>query len=142
MGWILLGLVLVFGLPVMLVFMGVALAIWVALFVAGLVWSVVAFLFHAPVLAIVLATVLAPLLDARRSRTGQERAVSFRLTMFTWLIGLLLAGALLLVPNKQRVLMFVPIFMIAVVIGKVWRRARLRARREREVDLDRMKRVN
>jgi hypothetical protein len=55
MGWILLGLVLVFGLPVMLVFMGVALAIWVALFVAGLVWSVVAFLFHAPVLAIVLA---------------------------------------------------------------------------------------
>ncbi|NOG72317.1 hypothetical protein [Roseicella sp. DB1501] len=55
MGWILLGLVLVLGLPVMLVFTGVALAIWVTLFVAGLVWSVVVFLFHAPVLAIVLA---------------------------------------------------------------------------------------
>lgn len=55
MGWILLGLVLVLGLPVVLVFMGVALAIRVTLFVAGLVWSVVVFLFHAPVLAIVLA---------------------------------------------------------------------------------------
>jgi len=55
MGWILLGLLLVFGLPVALVFMGVALALWVTLAVAGLVWSIVTFVFHSPVLAILLA---------------------------------------------------------------------------------------
>jgi hypothetical protein len=55
MGWIVLGLLLVFGLPFVLVFMGVALAIWVTLAVAGLVWGIVAFVFGAPVRAILLA---------------------------------------------------------------------------------------
>ena len=55
MGWILLGLLLVIGLPLAMVFMGVALAIWVTLAVAGLVWSIVTFVFHSPVLAILLA---------------------------------------------------------------------------------------
>jgi len=55
MGWIVLGLLLVFGLPVALVFMGVALAIWVTLAVAGVVWGIVTFVFHSPVLAILLA---------------------------------------------------------------------------------------
>jgi hypothetical protein len=93
---------------------------------------------------VVAVAVLAPLWDARRSKSQQERAIGFRLTMFTWIIGLLLLLALFIVPNKQRVLMFVPIFMTAVVIGRVWQKARLRARREREqaVDLERMKRVN
>ncbi|MDO9711217.1 hypothetical protein [Paracraurococcus lichenis] len=55
MGWILLGLLLVFGLPVLLTFLGVALAIWVTLAVAGLVWGIVAFVFGSPLLAILLA---------------------------------------------------------------------------------------
>ena len=55
MGWILLGLLLVFGLPLLLFVMGVAMAIWVTLFVAGLVWSVVTFVFGSPILAIILA---------------------------------------------------------------------------------------
>ena len=53
--WIFLGLLLVFGLPVALLFLGFALAIWVTLAVAGLVWSVVTFVFGWPVLGIVLA---------------------------------------------------------------------------------------
>ena len=55
MGWIILGLLLVFGLPLVMVFMGIALAIWVTLAVAGLVWGIVAFVFGSPVLAILLA---------------------------------------------------------------------------------------
>jgi hypothetical protein len=55
MAWIIIGLLLVFGLPVALVFMGVALAIWVTLAVAGVVWGIVTFVFHSPVLAILLA---------------------------------------------------------------------------------------
>jgi hypothetical protein len=54
MGWILLGILLVFGLPLAMVAAGVALAIWVTLAVAGLVWAIVAFVFHSPLLAILL----------------------------------------------------------------------------------------
>ncbi|MFZ4408101.1 MAG: hypothetical protein ACOYOH_12210 [Paracraurococcus sp.] len=55
MGLILLGLLLVFGLPLVLLFLGVTLAIWVTLAVAGIVWGIVAFVFGSPVLAILLA---------------------------------------------------------------------------------------
>lgn len=60
MGWmlILLALLVVFGLPVALLFLGVALAIWVTLAVAGLVWSIVTFVFGAPVLGVLLALAL------------------------------------------------------------------------------------
>ena len=55
MGWILLGLLLVLGLPLLLVVIGVALAVWVTLAVAGIVWGIVAFVFGSPLLAIILA---------------------------------------------------------------------------------------
>ena len=55
MGLIILGLLLVFGLPLVMVFMGIALAIWVTLAVAGIVWGIVTFVFGSPVLAILLA---------------------------------------------------------------------------------------
>jgi hypothetical protein len=54
-GWILLALLVVLGLPVVLLFFGVALAIWAMLAVAGLVWGVVTFAFGWPVLGILLA---------------------------------------------------------------------------------------
>jgi hypothetical protein len=54
-GWVLLALVLVIGLPVALMLMGVALAIWVAVAVASLIWSLATFLFGSPVLGLVLA---------------------------------------------------------------------------------------
>jgi hypothetical protein len=58
MGWILLGLLLVLGLPVVMLVMGVALAIWVTLAVAGAVWGLVTFLFGAPVLGMFLALII------------------------------------------------------------------------------------
>lgn len=56
--WIFLALLIVFGLPVALVFLGFALAIWVTLAVAGLVWGLVTFVFGSPVLGVVLALAL------------------------------------------------------------------------------------
>jgi hypothetical protein len=56
--WIFLALLIVFGLPVALLFLGFALAIWVTLAVAGLVWALVTFLFGWPVLGIILALAL------------------------------------------------------------------------------------
>lgn len=84
--------------------------------------------------------ILAPFLDARRSRSQQERSVALRLTLFCWLLGLLLAGALIFLPNKSRVLMLAPVFFLAVITGRVWKNARRRARLD--VDIERMKRVN
>lgn len=56
--WIFLALLLVLGLPVALLFAGFALAIWITLAVAGLVWGLVTFLFGWPVLGIILALVI------------------------------------------------------------------------------------
>ena len=53
MGWIvLLGLLLVFGLPVALAAMGVALLLWLAPAVAGAVWGLLTFVLGSPVLGV------------------------------------------------------------------------------------------
>lgn len=62
MGWIILGLLLVLGLPFVMAFMGIALAVWLILFVLGLVWGVVTFVFQAPLIAILLVLGLGYLL--------------------------------------------------------------------------------
>jgi hypothetical protein len=54
-GWVLLAPLVVLGPPVLLLFLGVALAIWATLAVAGLVWGVVTFVFGWSVLGIPLA---------------------------------------------------------------------------------------
>lgn len=56
--WIFLALLVVFGLPVALVFLGFALAIWITLAVAGLVWGLLTFVFGLPVLGVILALVI------------------------------------------------------------------------------------
>ena len=55
MFWIFVALLIVLGLPLALLFAGFALAIWITLAVAGLVWALVTFLFGWPVLGIILA---------------------------------------------------------------------------------------
>lgn len=88
--------------------------------------------------------VIAPLWNGALSPSQQERAIGIRMTLFTWVMAALLGAALILLPNKSRVLMLVPVFVTAVVLGKIWRRARLRAREEAErpaTDIEHMKRV-
>ncbi|MBY0334489.1 MAG: hypothetical protein K2X49_27850 [Acetobacteraceae bacterium] len=58
MFWIFVALLIVLGLPLALLFAGFALAIWITLAVAGLVWALVTFLFGWPVLGIILALAL------------------------------------------------------------------------------------
>lgn len=55
MGWILLGILVVLGLPFVLMAMGIAVALWAVMGVLALVWGVVAFVFGSPVLALLLA---------------------------------------------------------------------------------------
>jgi hypothetical protein len=52
--------------------------------------------------------------------------------------------ALMFLPNRQRVLLMIPLFLIALSIAKLWRDGRSRLRREHEERdrFERMKRIN
>jgi Na+/H+ antiporter NhaD/arsenite permease-like protein len=80
----------------------------------------------------------------RRCRSEKERAFAIRFSLFSWVVGFLLLIAFLFLPNKQAVLMLLPVFFVAVTLTKFWRNSRDRLRREQQerVDLERMKRVN
>jgi len=68
--WIFLALLIVFGLPVALLFAGFALVIWVTLAIAGLVWGLITFVFGSPVLGVVLALVLGIGIGRAMARRG------------------------------------------------------------------------
>ena len=82
--------------------------------------------------------------SVRRSTSEAERFFSMRVALFAWISGFAIVVALLFLPNKQRILMMIPIFVFAVTLGKLWRTGRERLRREEAErgSLDRMKRVN
>ena len=80
----------------------------------------------------------------QQTQTAKERFFAIRASAFTWLVGILLFAAFVFLPNKQRVLMLLPAFVIVVSVAKLWTNARARLRRENQerIDLERMKRVN
>jgi L-asparagine transporter-like permease len=80
----------------------------------------------------------------RRSRSAEERFFAMRLAAFTWIFGFAVVVALLFLPNKQRVLALLPIFLVAITIAKLWRdgRARLRREQDERTRFDQMKRIN
>ena len=80
----------------------------------------------------------------RRSQSGPERFFAMRLAIFSWMAGFAFLVALLFLPNKQRLLLMIPIFLLSVMIAKLWRNGRARLRREEAErgSFERMKRVN
>ena len=82
--------------------------------------------------------------SVRRSTSEAERFFAMRLALFSWVAGFAFLLALLFLPNKQRVLMMIPLFVLSVTVAKLWRTGRARLRREEAErgSLDRMKRVN
>ena len=82
--------------------------------------------------------------SVRRSTSEAERFFSMRLALFSWLAGFAFVIALIFLPNKQRVLMMLPFFVVSVSLAKLWRSGRTRLRREEAErgSIDRMKRVN
>ena len=102
----------------------------------------VSFLFLPLIVLVALAASLfGPLFDPRRTKSQQERSVSIRLTLFSWMLGALLILALIFSPNKVRVLMMAPVLVVAIGIGRVWKSARERARLAEKVNLEEMKRA-
>lgn len=80
----------------------------------------------------------------RRSTSEAERFFAMRLALFSWVSGFAFLIALLFLPNKQRVLLMIPLFVLVVTVAKLWRTGRARLRREEAErgGIDRMKRVN
>lgn len=83
-------------------------------------------------------------LNVRRSGSEQARTVAVRISAFAWFLGFLFLAALLLLPNKHRVLMLAPLLLGGAVIAKTWKSAqrRVRGQDRDKVDIERMKRVN
>jgi hypothetical protein len=82
--------------------------------------------------------------SVQRSASERERALAIRGAVVFWILGFIFIGALLFLPNKARVLMMIPAFLIAGSIVKAYRssRARLKAEQEGDVAFEKMKRVN
>ena len=82
--------------------------------------------------------------SVRRSRSDAERFFAMRVAIFSWVAGFAFLVALLFLPNKQRVLLMIPLFVLSVTVAKLWRTGRARLQREAQErgNLDRMKRVN
>ena len=82
--------------------------------------------------------------SVRRAETPQERSTAIRTSVACWLLGIIFLLGLFFLPNKARLVMLLPAFLMAVSISKAWRDSRARLRREHaaRVDFERMKRVN
>jgi len=102
-------------------------------------------MFFLAALAIALAAwVLWPQIVKFRAGSAAERAFTVRFTAFTWLIGFLFVAAFIFLPNKGRIIMMLPVFLVAVSLAKWWKNSRARLRREAELDtaFERARRVN
>ena len=80
----------------------------------------------------------------RPAASPRARFFAWRFSFFSWIVGILFVLAFLFLPNKGRVLMVLPFFLVAASLMKWWRTSRERLRREESMrsDLDRMKRIN
>lgn len=76
MGWIALALLLLVGVPLAMLFFGVALALWLVWLVAALVWGLLTWLIGDPVVAVVVALVIG--IAIGRSSAGKDGAREVR----------------------------------------------------------------
>jgi len=79
----------------------------------------------------------------RQSRNEQERAFIIRTVSAGVLFTIVFIALLLFIPNKARVLLLLPAFVVGMSLVKAWHHARMRLRRQASdrVDFERMKRV-
>lgn len=91
-----------------------------------------------------IAWVIWPQIVKFRAGSAAERAFTIRFTAFTWLVGFLFVAAFIFLPNKGRVVMLVPFFLVAVSLAKWWKNSRARLRREAAMDTNfqRARRIN
>jgi hypothetical protein len=82
--------------------------------------------------------------NVQRCESPRERSFVIRTSVALWIAGILLAVALIFLPNRGRVLMLLPGVFVALSVTRALRNSRHRLREERagRVDLEKMKRVS
>lgn len=96
------------------------------------------------ILIALLAFVFWPRIRKWRASTAAERTFATRFTIFTVFVGLLFILGFLFLPNKGRIVMLLPCFVVAVSLAKWWQNSRARLRREARMDtnFERARRIN
>jgi Flp pilus assembly protein TadB len=91
-----------------------------------------------------LAKRIAPRWTAWQQRSAAERSFALRFTIFSWLLAFIFILAILFLPNKGRVLMLVPVFIVGMSLAKWWQNTRERLRRDAEAatSFERARRIN
>jgi hypothetical protein len=81
---------------------------------------------------------------AWKKQSVAERAFAVRFTIFSWVVAFIFIAAVLFLPNKGRIVLLVPVFVVGVTLAKWWQTSRERLRREAEVDTNfaRARRIN
>jgi surface polysaccharide O-acyltransferase-like enzyme len=79
----------------------------------------------------------------RQSRNEQERAFVIRTVAAVIVFAIVFTALILFLPNKARVLLLLPAFVVGMSLLKAWHQTRMRLRREAadRIDFERMKRV-
>ena len=82
--------------------------------------------------------------SVQRCESPRERNFVIRTSVALWLAGILLAVALVFLPNRGRVVMLLPGLFLALSVTRALRNSRHRLREERagRVDLEKMKRIS
>jgi len=78
MGWLLLLVLLLFGLPAMLVIASLSFGLWLAWLVLGLVWAIVTFVLHDAALALLVVGALYVGYRYGRKRQQEDEALRLR----------------------------------------------------------------
>src|SRR5687767_11276490 len=72
----------------------------------------------------------------RQSRNEQERAFVIRTVAAIALFTIVFTTLLLFLPNKARVLLLLPAFVVGISLVKAWHQTRMRLRREAAGQID------
>ena len=81
---------------------------------------------------------------AWKSQSEAERSFAVRFTIFSWLLAFIFVAAILFLPNKGRVLLLVPVFLVGMSLAKWWQHTRERLRRDAAAtsSFERARRIN
>jgi Na+/H+ antiporter NhaD/arsenite permease-like protein len=83
-------------------------------------------------------------MKAWKSQSEEERSVAIRFTIFSWVLAFIFVTAALFLPNKGRVILLLPLFLIGATLARWWQNTRDRIRRKNAMDTNfgRARRIN
>ncbi len=81
---------------------------------------------------------------AWRQASPEERSFATRFAIFSGVMAFIFVAAILFLPNKGKVILLIPVFLVGTSLARWWENARGRRRRKTELNsnFDRARRIN